>query len=225
MIAPLLILKFGGTALGTPRRILVAARRLAAWRRLGYRVVAVTSATGGTTDRLIERLAAAGADPREAPTRETDAALATGELLSSALVAAAMGGLGVLARSYSGRAAGLLASGPWGAGRLDGFQESELAAALEHGTVPVVAGFQAGTRAGDRITLGRGASDLSAVFLAARLRARACHIITDVPGVFERDPRECAQAGPIAQLSAQELTRLAESGAEVVQPAAARLAG
>jgi aspartate kinase len=221
---PLIVLKFGGTALGSSRRIRLAARRLIAWHHRGFRVVAVASATGHTTDRIARRLAAVGASPAEEPGPETDRALATGELLSSALLAAALLALGAPARSLSGRDAGLLASGPWGAAVLEDFDPEPLEVLLRAGLIPVIAGFQAGTSSGDLITLGRGASDLSAVFLAARLVAAECHIVTDVAGVFDRDPRREPGAVRLARLSPAALSTLAESGAQVVHLRAAQLA-
>lgn len=224
MDGPLIVLKFGGTALGSSRRIRLAARRLIAWRRRGFGVIAVASATGHTTDRIARRLAAVGANPADAPGPETDRALATGELLSSALLAAALLAQGEPARSLSGRGAGLLASGPWGAAVLEDLDPEPLGLLLEAGAIPVIAGFQAGTSSGDLTTLGRGTSDLSAVFLAARLGAAECHIITDVSGVFDRDPRREPGAVRLSRLTAATLSTLAESGAQVVHHRAARLA-
>ena len=224
MDSPRLVLKFGGTALGSSRRIRLAARRLIAWHRRGFGVIAVASATGHTTDRISRRLAAVGADPADGPCLETDRAFATGELLSSALLAAALEAQGVRARSLSGRGAGLLARGPWGAAVLEDLDPKPVELLLGAGVIPVIAGFQAGTSSGDLITLGRGASDLSAVFLAARLLATECHIITDVAGVFDRDPRLEPGAVRLARLSAAALATLAESGAQVVHLRAAQLA-
>jgi len=224
MNGSLIVLKFGGTALGSSRRIRVAARRLIAWHRRGFGVIAVASATGHTTDRLSRRLAAVGADPGLVPGPETDRVLATGELLSSALLAAALQAQGAPARSLSGRSAGLLAGGPWGAAILEDLNPEPLELLLRAGVIPVVAGFQAGTRSGALVTLGRGASDLSAVFLAARLSAAECHIITDVPGVFDRDPRREPGAVRLARLTPAALFTLAESGAQVVHGRAAQLA-
>jgi len=224
MDGPLIVLKFGGTALGSSRRIRLAARRLIAWHSRGFGVIAVASATGHTTDRISRRLAAVGANPAAAPGPETDRALATGELLSAALLAAALLVQGGPARSLSGRGAGLLASGPWGAAVLEDLNPEPLELLLGAGVIPVVAGFQAGTCSGDLITLGRGASDLSAVFLAARLAAAECHIITDVAGVFDRDPRHEPGAVRLARLTPAALATLAESGAQVVHRRAAQLA-
>jgi aspartate kinase len=224
MNGPLIVLKFGGTALGSSRRIRLAARRLIAWHSRGFGVIAVASATGHTTDRISRRLAAVGADPSLLPGPETDRALATGELLSSALLAAALQAQGAPARSLSGRGAGLLAGGTWGAAVLEDLNPEPLELLLGAGVIPVVAGFQAGARSGALVTLGRGASDLSAVFLAARLIAAECHIITDVAGVFDRDPRREAGAVRLARLTPATLFALAESGARVVHPRAAQLA-
>jgi len=219
-----IVLKFGGTALGGARRIRTAARRLIALHRKGVRTLAVVSATGHTTDRITRRLAAVGADPAGAPSRETDRALVTGELLSAALLAAAIESAGIPATSLSGTGAGLSASGPWSAGVLESLDPAPLRRLLARGIIPVVAGFQAGTASGEQITLGRGASDLSAVFLAARLGADECHIVTDVSGVFDRDPRHHPGAGRHGWLAPSALGRLVDSGAEVVHHRAARLA-
>ena len=224
MAGPLIVLKFGGTALGTSRRLRLAARRLIAWRARGVRVLAVASATGHTTDRISRRLAALGADPAVSPGPETDRALATGELLSAALLAATLHRLGAPAKSLSGRGAGLVAAGPWGAAILEGLDPEPLELLLASHVIPVVAGFQAGTRSGDLVTLGRGASDLSAVFLAARLAAAECHIVTDVQGVFDRDPGQDRDAARLERLSPAELCALAESGAVVVERRATHLA-
>ena len=220
----LIVLKFGGTALGSPRRIRTAARRLAAWHRRGVRALAVVSATGHTTDRITRRLAAVGTDPRITAGAETDRALATGELLSAALVAAALQSIGCPAKSLSGHGAGLSATGAWGAGVLGSFDPAPLQGLLDGGVIPVVAGFQAGSASGEPITLGRGASDLSAVFLAVQLGADECHIVTDVQGVSDRDPRHHASAASFRRLSPSALVTLAESGADVVHRDAARLA-
>lgn len=220
----LIVLKFGGTALGSARRIRIAARRLAAWHRKGFHTLAVASATGHTTDHIARRLAAVGADPITDSGSETDRALATGELLSAALLAAAVQSIGLQAKSLSGRSAGLSGEGAWGAGALECFDPGPLQRLFARGVIPVVAGFQAGTASGELITLGRGASDLSAVFLAARLGADECHIVTDVQGISERDPRHHPSAGSLRHLSPATLLALAESGAKIVDPRAARLA-
>ncbi|HET7024546.1 MAG TPA: hypothetical protein VFI39_05015 [Gemmatimonadales bacterium] len=218
---PLLVLKFGGTALGTPARLRRAARRLAAHRRAGADLVAVVSARGHTTDRLLRTLAQVTHLDPAAPTRETDRALATGEELAAALLAAALTSLGHPARSFRGGDAGLCASGPFGAGRLVHFDPAPLRRSLDAGIIPVVAGFQAFGADQETRTLGRGASDLTAVYLAARLGAAECHLVTDVGGVYDADPRSAPNARRHSRLSHAALVSLAETGAEIVHAGAA----
>jgi aspartate kinase len=219
-VSTVLVVKFGGTSLGTAARVRRAARRLRAHARAGRRVVVVVSAAGGATDR-IARLLAAVSRGRPAP-RETDRALATGEDLSAALLASALAALGVPARSLRGGEAGVRAEGGHCGGRIARVDPAPLRALLDAGIVPVVSGFQGARADGETVTLGRGASDLSAVAIAAELGAAECHIITDVEGVFDRDPRIDDTARFFPRLTHGELLRLAESGAKVVHAEAAR---
>ena len=212
------VIKLGGTSLGSPSRIRLAARRLRAHARGGARVVAVVSAVDGTTDRIV-RLLARVSGGRPSP-RECDRALATGEDLSAALLASALAALGVPARSLRGGEAGIRAEGGHCGGRLARVDPAPLRALLDAGVVPVVSGFQGLRADGETLTLGRGASDLSAVAIAAALGAE-CHIVTDVAGVFDRDPRRNPGARLYRQLDHHELLRLAEAGAKVVHREAA----
>ncbi|HEV2291409.1 MAG TPA: hypothetical protein VGR60_06195 [Gemmatimonadales bacterium] len=218
----LLVLKFGGTALGTPARLRRAVRRLAAHRTAGAEVVAVVSASGHTTDRILRTLVRVRNGADAPATRETDRALSTGEELSAAIVAAGLSALGHPARSFRGGEAGLRAEGPFGGATLVQFDPAPLCQCLAAGVVPVVAGFQGAGRDSDTRTLGRGASDLTAVFLAARLGAAECHIITDVDGVYDSDPRLAADARRHSLLTHAALLSLAEEGAEIVHAGAAR---
>jgi aspartate kinase len=220
--APVLVLKFGGTSLGSPARVRRAARRVAAHVRRGRRVAVVVSARGAGTDRIVQLLRAVSPG---APVdgREADRALATGEDLSAALLAAALAGLGVPARSLRGGEAGVGAEGGFCGGRIDDVDPFPLRALLAAGTVPVVSGFQAQRDDGETVTLGRGGSDTSAVAIAAALGAE-CHIVTDVDAVYDRDPRTHADARPIGEIDPVALVVLAEGGATVVHPEAARLA-
>lgn len=215
-----LVIKFGGTSLGTPARVFRAAARIRAHARKGRPVVAVVSARGGTTDRILAHLAAV-AGPAAA--READRALATGEDLAAALLAAALEGQGIPARSLRGGEAGVEARGDFGAGSVGRVHDVPLRRLLERGVVPVVSGFQGRRADGETLTLGRGGSDTSAVAIAAALRAR-CHIVTDVAAVFDRDPRLHPEARPFTEITHGELLELARGGAQVVHPAAAELA-
>lgn len=214
------VLKFGGAALASPDRIRRAARRLERWWRSGARPVAVVSACGGTTDRILRWIAAVTGDaPRDG--RESDRALATGEDLAASLLAAALGARGVPATGLRGGEAGLMAAGPHGRGRITDVDPAALRSLVERGRIPVVSGFQALTPAGDTLTLGRGASDLTAVRVAAALGARECHLVKDVPGVHDRDPRAHRDAEILSHLPPTALLELARDGAEVIQHEAA----
>ena len=219
----LLVVKFGGTSLATPQRVRRAAERLGALRARGHAIVAVVSAAAGTTDRILDWLTdlsgGGGAD------READRALATGEVLSAAFLATALKACGVPARSLTGAEAGIHAEGWFGAGRPTRLDRAPIHSVLEAGLLPVVAGFQASLEgSGETVTLGRGASDLSAVFLALHLSASECHIVTDVDGVYAHDPRVRRKSARFASLSHGHLCELARGGARVVQAAAAELA-
>ena len=217
----LIVIKFGGTSLGTAARVRRAARRVRAHVRAGDRVVAVVSAAGNTTDRILARLRSVD---RERCAREYDRALATGEDLSAAVFAAALESLGVRARSLRGGEAGIVAEGEHGAASLHTLDATSLRTLLAQDIVPVVAGFQAIRPDGETVTLGRNGSDATAVFLAGKLHANACHIVTDVAFVCDADPRINPQARALPHLSHGALRELTESGSEVVQHAAALLA-
>lgn len=216
-----LVIKFGGTSLGSPARIRRAAARVRAHVERGFAVVVVVSATGRTTDRILAWLRAV--DPAGPEPREADRALATGETLSAALFTAALAAEGVQGRSLSGGEAGLLAAGPFGDARIAGVVPARLLALLAEEVVPVVAGFQARSEDGETRTLGRGGSDTSAVAIAGALGA-ACHIVTDVDGVYDRDPRLHGGAIPFRSLTHDALVGLTRAGASVVHPDAAALA-
>lgn len=218
----IVVIKFGGTALETNGRIRTAAKRVAKLRSAGFRPVVVVSARGGTTDSLLRQVnAVTRASSDVTSHRERDRALATGEILSAALLASALNGFGVPAESVAAAEAVLLAEGPFGGASLRELRPGRVAVLLETGTVPVVPGFQGIREDGELVTLGRGTSDLTAVFLASALRARECHIVTDVDGVYEADPRMAKLALRFERLSFDDLVTLTASGAEVVHRDAA----
>ena len=222
MSAEPVVLKFGGTSIQTTARIRRAARRVAIRVASGTQVVAVVSARGHATDRILADLARLGC-PGDAG-RETDRALATGEDLSAAYFAAALVSLGVRAVSLRGAEAGIRAAGGFGSGRIESVRPRRLRALLDSGIVPVVSGFQGGRFDGETLTLGRGGSDTTAVALASALGSVSCEIVTDVSAVCDRDPRRHRRVRRYQELTYAELRRLAETGATVVHPEAARLA-
>ena len=182
----LIIQKYGGTSLETRERVEAAARRMTDLARQGHKVVAVVSARGHTTDRLIGEAAAIN---RRGSAREMDACLGAGEQISAALMAMAIGNLGYPGVSLTGTQAGIRTDGNHGNARILRVDTERICHELDRGRIVVVAGFQGVDPEGDITTLGRGGSDTTAVALAAWLKADKCQIFTDVDGVYDRDPR------------------------------------
>jgi aspartate kinase len=172
------------------------------------------SAMGGTTDQLLAQAQGITAAPLP---RELDALLATGEQVSNALTAMALHDLGAEARSLTGWQAGILTSRDHGSADIIDVCPHRVRDALDHGVIPLVAGFQ-GLEPGDAdvTTLGRGGSDTTAVALAAALKADACEIYTDVAGVYTADPKVVPEARPLACLTHQHMREMAASGAKVL---------
>jgi aspartate kinase len=214
-MAPLIVMKFGGTSVADAERIKRAARRIVDKRNLGHRVVAVLSARGKTTDELI----AMAEEVSEAPDpREMDMLLSTGERISCALCAMAINDLGHRAISLTGSQAGIVTDESHTKARIIDVRADRIKEALEEDSVVLVAGFQ-GVSGTERnvTTLGRGGSDTTAVAVAAALGAEVCEIYTDVSGVYTADPRIVPDARKLATISFEEMLEMAASGAGVLQ--------
>ena len=217
----LIVQKFGGTSLQDRERIFAAARIIAQAAQMGSRVVAVVSAQGQTTDRLIAE--AVAVNPR-ASAREMDAYLAAGEQLSAGLVTMALEQLGCPAVSLTGWQAGLATDGVHGNARPLGLSNDRIVRELEAGRIVVVTGFQGVSPAGEVTTLGRGGSDTTAVALAAWLQADRCQIFTDVDGVYDRDPRLFPDARRFRKIRYDTMLALVENGAQVLHDRSVLLA-
>ncbi len=233
--SPIVVDKFGGSVLRRPADIAAAVDAVAQQRATGVRPVVVVSAFEGVTDAILASasvlLPDGGASLREprqdaaSPlARETDRALATGEALSAALFALGLQARGIPARSFSGAEAGIRTAAAHLGAEVRRVAPRMLRAALEGGLVPVVAGFQGIGAHGELTTLGRGGTDLSAVVLAAALRADRCELFKDTGGIMEADPHLVPAARFLPVVDAIQLELLAELGAEVVHPVAVRRA-
>ena len=210
----LTVQKYGGTSVGDAERIRHVAGRIAATRRNGDDVVAVVSAMGDYTDRLID-LAAAVSD-NDHP-REMDMLLTAGERIAMALLAMAIQDEGIDAMSLTGSQAGILTDATHGEAKIQEIRAGRVRDGLSEGKVVIVAGFQGvAPDTKDVTTLGRGGSDATAVALAAALDADACEICTDVDGVYTADPRLVPDARLLAEVSYEEMLELAGSGARVL---------
>ena len=208
-----MVQKYGGSSVADAERITHVARRIAERAAGGDRVVAVVSAMGDTTDRLIALANEVTSNPRP---RELDMLFSTGEAVSSTLLSMALHELGSDAISLSGVQAGIRTDAVFGRARIAGIETARIERELAAGRIVIVAGFQGASDDFDVTTLGRGGSDTTAVALAAALRADRCEIYTDVAGVYSADPRICPRARPLRDIGYEEMLELAATGARVV---------
>jgi aspartate kinase len=218
----LIVQKYGGTSMGSPERIAAVAERVERARAAGDDVVVVVSAMSGETDRLIKLAKSINAQP---PVREMDVLLATGEQASIALLAMALAGRGVPARSFTGAQVHILTDSAHSKARILDIDDERLRACLAAGQVAVVAGFQGVDADGSITTLGRGGSDTTAVALAAALKADECQIYTDVDGVYTTDPRVEPRARRLDRITFEEMLEMASLGAKVLQIRSVEFAG
>lgn len=210
----LIVQKFGGTSVANPDRIRNVARRVAQYHAKGDQVVVVVSAMSGVTDGLIKMAKDLMPLPNE---REMDMLLATGEQTTIALTAIALHSLKVPAVSLTGAQAGIVTDGVHTKAKIQNITPKQVRVMLNEGKVVIVAGFQGQTDQGQITTLGRGGSDLTAIALAAALKADLCQIYTDVDGVYTADPRIVTDAKKMAEISYDEMLELASLGAKVMQ--------
>ena len=210
----LIVQKYGGTSVGNPERILNVARRVIETQEAGHSVVVVVSAMSGVTDGLIKLAREVSPSPTE---REMDVLLSTGEQTTIALTAMAISGLGRQAVSLTGAQAGIVTSEVHTRAKIATISPERVLEALSGGNIVVIAGFQGETADGSITTLGRGGSDLTAIAIAAAIKADLCQIFTDVDGVYTCDPRVVKNATKINEISYDEMLEMASSGSKVMQ--------
>jgi aspartate kinase len=220
---PRLVMKFGGTSVATVERIRNVARHVEREVRAGYDVAVVVSAMAGKTNELVAwcKEAAPLYDPRE-----YDVVVASGEQVTSGLLALVLQSMGLKARSWQGWQIPILTSDAHGAARIEELDGTALMKSFtERGEIAVVSGFQGMHKATGRIaTLGRGGSDTSAVAIAAGIKAERCDIYTDVDGVYTSDPRIVTKARRLDRVSYEEMLEMASLGAKVLQVRSVELA-
>jgi len=210
----LIVQKYGGTSVGNAERIKNVAARVARWRRDGHQIVVVVSAMSGVTDGLLKLAREVSPEPAE---REIDMLLATGEQTTIALTAMALQAAGTPAVSLTGAQAGIVTDGLHTKAKIANITPKKVRQHLDAGEVVIVAGFQGQDTEGSITTLGRGGSDLTAIALAAALKADLCQIYTDVDGVYTADPRLVKNAKKIDVLSYDEMLEMAALGSKVMQ--------
>tara|TARA_B100001123_G_scaffold426365_1_gene540410 strand:+ start:815 stop:2047 length:1233 start_codon:yes stop_codon:yes gene_type:complete len=211
----IVVMKFGGSSLADTDKISVAARKIEESINAGYSPVVAVSAMGNTTDILLQMAKELGGRPRE---RDLDLLLSTGEVVSCALMSIALNRMGYSSEALTGPAAGISTDGRYGKARIEYVAPGKLIDLIHNNVVPVVAGFQGLSSKGEITTLGRGASDTTAVSLAAALQAKACIIHTDVEGIYSADPRIVPKARKLKQITYEETLEMASLGAKVMHP-------
>lgn len=217
----LIVQKYGGTSVGDVDRIKNVARRVKETYDAGNQVIVVVSARSGVTNELIARAKALNPNPDE---REMDMLLAVGEQETIALTAMALHAIGVPAVSRTGVQAGILTDPAHTRARITSISGGDIKDQLEAGKVVILAGFQGHSADGQITTLGRGGSDLSAIAIAAAVKADLCQILTDVDGVYTADPRVVPDARKLDEISYEEMLELASSGSKVMQNRAVEFA-
>jgi aspartate kinase len=210
----LIVQKYGGTSVGDIDRIKNVAARIKKSRDEGHSLVVVVSARSGVTNELIAKAKAITDRP---DTREMDMLLAIGEQETIALTAMALQAIGIPAVSYTGAQAGIFTDQVFTKAKIKKIIPKAIQKDLKEGKVIIVAGFQGINDDGQITTLGRGGSDLTAIALAAALKADVCQIFTDVDGVYTADPRVVKDAKKLDEISYDEMLELASLGSKVMQ--------
>ena len=206
--------KYGGSSVADAEAIKRVAKRVVATKQQGHDVVVVISAMGDTTDELMDLALRVSPQP---PPRELDMLLTAGERMSAALLAMAIADQGMHARSLTGSQAGIITTGTHGNARIIDITPGRITKALDEDHIVIVAGFQGVAQdTKDVTTLGRGASDTTAVALAASLGADYCEIYTDVDGIYTADPRIVPSARRIPEISYEEMLEMAACGAKIL---------
>ena len=208
--------------MGSIERIQNVSKRVAKWMRAGHQVVVVPSAMSGETNRLLGLAKELSSSPNP---RELDQIAATGEQVSSGLLAIALQEQGIDAVSYSGWQVTVHTDSAYTKARIMGIDDAKIKKDLDAGRAVVITGFQGVDPQGNVTTLGRGGSDTSAVAVAAALKADECLIYTDVDGVYTTDPRVCEDARRLDRITFEEMLEMASLGSKVLQIRSVEFAG
>ena len=212
----IIVLKFGGTSVGTLSKITKVAKVIASYAKKKYKVIVVSSAMSGVTNQLLLKTKKIS---QNFPNEEKDVILSTGEQISCALIAGKLNLLGYKSRSWLGWQLPIITKGKHSSSRIIKIQKTKIIKYLKSGGIPVITGFQ-GINSDFRITtLERGGSDTSAILCAKFFNAKKCIIYTDVEGVYTTDPNLTKSAKKINKISYEEMLEMASLGAKVMQPA------
>ena len=210
-----IILKFGGTSVGSIDRIKKVAQIIINYKRKKNRVIVVSSAMSGVTNDLVKKSKLISNNFNKA---EYDVLVSTGEQAACALIAGRLNHNGFKARSWMSWQIPIITEGPYSSARIDKILTKDLKKYLKSGGIPIVTGFQGLNNNLRLTTLGRGGSDASAIMIAKFLKADECIIYTDVDGIYTTDPRLHKKAKKIKQIQYDEMLEMASLGSKVMQP-------
>ncbi len=216
----IIVQKFGGTSVGSVERIDAVAEIIKKASQ-SNRIVVVVSAMAGETNKLVNLAKNFSDNPNK---REFDALVATGETVSSALLAMALHSKGLKAKSYSASQISMRTTDSFSKAKILDVDAKKILEVLDEDTIPIITGFQGITEAGDITTLGRGGSDTTAVAIAAQVKAKRCDIYTDVDGIYTTDPKIVPNAKKLDSITMEEMLELAGQGAKVMQTRAVEFA-
>ena len=219
-MSEIIVQKFGGTSVGSVERI-DAVAEIVKNASQSNKIVVVVSAMAGETNKLVNLAKNFSENPNK---REFDALVATGETISSALLAMALNSKGLKAKSYSASQISMRTTDSFSKARILDVDAKKILEVLEEDTIPIITGFQGITETGDVTTLGRGGSDTTAVAIAAQVKAKRCDIYTDVDGIFTTDPKIVPNAKKLDSITMEEMLELAGQGAKVIQTRAVEFA-
>ena len=212
----IIVIKFGGTSVGSLVRIKKVTNIIISYIKRKYRVIVISSAMSGVTNELLSNIKKIA---KEFPDSEKDVILSTGEQVACALIAGKLNELGYLSRSWLSWQIPILTEGKYNSSRIINIYKNKILNYLKKGGIPIIAGFQ-GINSDNRLTtLERGGSDASAIMCAKFFKAKECIIYTDVEGVYTTDPRLIKSAKKINKISYEEMLEMASLGAKVMQPA------
>ncbi len=220
----LIVQKFGGTSVGDIERIKLVAKRVQSEVAEGNQVIVVVSAMAGVTNQLVDYCAQVSSLMSDEARANADHVIASGEQITSGLLALELQSIGLKARAWSGWQIPLMSDGVYSKARIAHIDPKAINASLAAGNIAVIAGFQGISPEGRITTLGRGGSDTSAVAIAAAFKAERCDIYTDVDGVYTSDPRIVKKAKKLKQVGYEEMLEMASLGSKVLQTRSVELA-
>ncbi len=211
----IVVLKFGGTSVGTIKKIKKVAEIIKDYKKKNYKVIVVSSAMSGVTNELVKKSREIS---EHFSNSEYDALVSSGEQVACSLIAGRLVHIGIKARSWLAWQIPILTTGFHKNSRINKINKSKIIKYIKVGGIPVIAGFQGVNNIERVTTIGRGGSDASAIMIAKFFKAKRCIIYTDVEGVYTTDPNKLKRAKKIRVISYEEMLEMASLGAKVMQP-------